>query len=165
MVSMSEGRRRASGLRLLGVAVALFAAFLTLPVVQHQTDKGWQLVGRVVALTIDNPTHWFDNAVRLTALHATCGFVVVVAALVAGFRMVARIAACFLLGASWFVAGVVISETPQPLNALGWSIRDGRGTFGWFACFPVLAAAAFVWPRPARPPEDMDGGYESPADR
>lgn len=144
------GRRRLVARWLLGAAGGLFALFLVLPILNAGPLRGWQLVGRVASLLFTDAGDLFATAVRLTALQATCSFVVVAAALAAGFRTFGRVAACVLVLASWVVAGVVIWETPRALSALAMSILNGQGTLAWFACFPILAVAAFVWPRPAR---------------
>jgi hypothetical protein len=130
------------------LAAALFALAMLLPPERGEVC-GWFLFHRMVAYLFGGPPANLQTAILVAAIYPTCLFVPTAAAFVAGFRAFARVATIIQVFASGAVVAFLTLRTPPTVAAVGRFVHEGPGAVAWIVSFPVLAAAAFVWPRPA----------------
>lgn len=149
--------RRRLGRTLLASAVVLFALALVLPVDNGGRFRGWQAVGQLVHMSIEDHQNLPATAVRLAILQMVGLFVVSAVALAVGFRTFSRAASILLVVVWWVVAGAVVWIDRVTLRDFGRLFLHGQGTLAWFVALPTLAAAAFVWPRTADRHRDDPG--------
>jgi hypothetical protein len=152
MSLFTDDRRRFLAGGLFATAAWLYVLAFLLPF-DGVSYPGWQVMWEVARVLVEEDRRGAEVACILGLLQPTALFPLAAGGLAAGYRTFGRVAAVGLTVPPGLLLGLGVLANPAfASNVIG---DPGRvvGQLTWLACFLALAAAAFVWPRPAAPPE------------